>query len=446
MPGYSFFLIASLVAAGAVIAYLGDYIGRRLGRRRATVFGLRPRQTARLVSVLAGIVISGVTIGISVVVSRDVRVGFFQAERLRTENEDLQLTREALERQVRSTRGELAWVSGQRDSAAQQFERAVAQRDEVSGRLDRARQRLAKAEKRLGSVEKELRAANERRLAVDKQLASAREELRLAREALANASEDLDRYQEQLRKALEQEKELRGEQELLEGGIMRLQEERERLEREVETLTPYVQGNLAFLFGEQIAREVIPHQLSLEGAVARLEGLVAESERLARVKGSQPNGEGRVAVCVRERTGTSLAGIVREVADSIISSSEDMVVLVTSAANGVEGQPLVFELGLYPNYFLFSRGQPIRSMTVDSSLDQAEIFQQLNRLLDDAASTAFRHGVLRSERSPYTQELFNAVTEIKDVGGRPAALVVAAEDIWTAGPLSLALRVEAGQR
>jgi hypothetical protein len=81
---------------------------------------------------------------------------------------------------------------------------------------------------------------------------------------------------------------------------------------------------------------------------------------------------------------------------------------------------------------------------VDSSLDQAEMFQQLNRILDDAASRAFRHGVLRTERPPYTQELFNAVTEIKEMGGRPTVAVVAGDDIWTAGPLSLRLKVEGG--
>lgn len=446
MPGYSIFLIASLVAAGALIAYLGDAIGRRLGRRRATVFGLRPRQTARLMSVLAGICISGVTIGISVEVSRDVRAAFFQAETLRRNNEALSLSREALQEQVDSARSDLARVSQQRDATAGQLGRAVTQRQTVSRQLRTARERLAEAEKRLGSVRDRLRAADDRLATIDRQLATAREELSAARAALSNASEDLDRYQKELDIALQHEQELRQERESLEKEITGLQDERERLQRQVQTLTPYVRGKLSFLLGEEVSRHVVPRQLPLNDAMAQVRAIVAETEGLAVARGAQANTDGRAAICVRERPGVSLDGIIREVADTIVSSSQDMVVQITSAANCLEGQPLVFEFGLYANYLLFSRGQVMRSMQVDSSLDQAEIFQQLDRLLDDAASLAFRYGVLRAERPPYTQELFNAVSEIKDMGGRPTALVVAAEDIWTAGPLALQLRVEAGER
>ena len=446
MPGYSIFLIASLVTAGALIAYLGDYIGRRLGRRRATVFGLRPRQTARLVSVLAGISISGVTIGISIQVSSDVRAAFFQAETLRRNNEALSHSLETVQSQVDSAQGDLARMSQQRDATAGQLGRAVTQREVVSRRLQTARERLAGAQKRLADAGNRLQAADDRLATIDRQLATVHDELSSARAALANASEDLGRYQQQLDVALQHERELRQERESLEKEITGLQDERERLQKQVVTLTPYVRGKLTFLLGEEVSRHVAPRQLSLSDAIAQVRAIVAETESLAVARGAQANADGRTAICVGEKTGVSLDDIMREVADSIVSSPQDMVVQIKSAANCVEGQPLVFEFGLFMNYLLFSRGQAMRSMQVDSSLDQAEIFQQLGRLLGDAASLAFRHGVLASERPPYSQELFNAVSEIKDMGGRPTTLVLAAQDIWTAGPLALELRVEAGER
>jgi len=444
MPGYSYFLIASLVVAGAVIAYVGDYIGRLLGHRRATLFGLRPRSTARLVSVFAGMLITVVTIVISVGLSRDVRVAFFQAERLRSENEDLRLTRQQLEAQVEAARGEVGSMSQQRDSVSQQLEGAITQRDQVSNRLAQSRQKLEEVKNRLATVEKQLAGANGRLAAIDKQLAAADAEIKEAQETLESARGDLGKYQEQLKNALEHEAELRSERTKLEGEILDLEGQREGLQREVETLTPYVQGNLAFLVGEEVTREVIPRGLSLEETTAGLGKLLERTDQLAQTKGSQPNHEGRAAVSVRERSGISLAEIIRETADSIMSSPQDMVVRITSASNCLKGQPLVFEIALHRNNFWFPRGQLIVSTTVDSSLDQAEIFQQLSRLLDDAASRVFHSGVLRLERPAYTQELFNAVTEIKDVGGNPTVTVLATEDIWTAGPLALGLKVEGG--
>ncbi|MCD6350736.1 MAG: DUF3084 domain-containing protein, partial [Armatimonadetes bacterium] len=51
------FFAATLIVLpvlGALIAWLGDVIGYRLGRSRRSLFGLRPRTTARVVGVVVG--------------------------------------------------------------------------------------------------------------------------------------------------------------------------------------------------------------------------------------------------------------------------------------------------------------------------------------------------------------------------------------------------------
>ena len=73
MHFYSFAFILALLAFGGVAAYLGDILGYRLGKRRLSLLRLRPRTTARLVGILAGILIPAVT----------VLVGYWQVDYVR---------------------------------------------------------------------------------------------------------------------------------------------------------------------------------------------------------------------------------------------------------------------------------------------------------------------------------------------------------------------------
>jgi len=39
------------------VAYLGDIVGTRIGKRRISLFGLRPRHTSSVITVITGILI-----------------------------------------------------------------------------------------------------------------------------------------------------------------------------------------------------------------------------------------------------------------------------------------------------------------------------------------------------------------------------------------------------
>jgi len=54
-------VILLLLALCGFIAYIGDLLGRRLGKKRLTIFGLRPKHTAILLTVVTGVLIAGFT-------------------------------------------------------------------------------------------------------------------------------------------------------------------------------------------------------------------------------------------------------------------------------------------------------------------------------------------------------------------------------------------------
>ncbi len=94
----SFLLIFTILLISGIIAYLGDILGRRIGKRRLSVWKLRPRYTAILMSIVTGILIAAVTLTLLSLASEDVRTALFGMAELRERLEELNL--EVIERNM----------------------------------------------------------------------------------------------------------------------------------------------------------------------------------------------------------------------------------------------------------------------------------------------------------------------------------------------------------
>ncbi len=73
-----------------VIAYIGDILGTWVGKRRLTVFGLRPRVTAVLVAISTGILITVLTLAVAATLSEDVKIALFSVNQLKEEKKKLE--------------------------------------------------------------------------------------------------------------------------------------------------------------------------------------------------------------------------------------------------------------------------------------------------------------------------------------------------------------------
>ena len=70
--GIAMFFVLMLM--GGLIAFLGDKIGSKVGKKRMTLFGLRPKYTSVVVTIISGILISFLTVTVLAVVNENVRV------------------------------------------------------------------------------------------------------------------------------------------------------------------------------------------------------------------------------------------------------------------------------------------------------------------------------------------------------------------------------------
>ena len=120
-------LILALLLLGGVLSTLGDRLGSKVGKARLSLMGMRPRRTAVLITVLTGSLISGISLGLMLLVSDRLRTGLFELDqlerRLRDSRQALLHSREQLQRSERDRRqaeGERRQARGQLAQAEQQ--------------------------------------------------------------------------------------------------------------------------------------------------------------------------------------------------------------------------------------------------------------------------------------------------------------------------------------
>ena len=75
-----FVLLFAVACLGGVIATVGDRIGMKVGKSRLSLFNLRPRQTAMVITVVTGMLISALTLGILFSTSKSLRRGIFELD------------------------------------------------------------------------------------------------------------------------------------------------------------------------------------------------------------------------------------------------------------------------------------------------------------------------------------------------------------------------------
>lgn len=78
-------LIVIMAIVGGFIAYLADKMGSKIGKKKMSIFGLRPKHTSILLTVASGTIIAVLTIGVMAISSESARTALFGMDRLQRE-------------------------------------------------------------------------------------------------------------------------------------------------------------------------------------------------------------------------------------------------------------------------------------------------------------------------------------------------------------------------
>jgi len=177
-------LILALLLLGGVLSTLGDRLGSKVGKARLSLMGMRPRRTAVLITVLTGSLISGISLGLMLLVSDRLRTGLFELDQIERRLKD---SREALNRSqalLESSRGAVRTAEQGRQQARSQLTR-------VEGQARRLRSELAPLMQQRRLLEQERDSLNRDINAKDADIRRNREELARLNSRITAGSKEL---------------------------------------------------------------------------------------------------------------------------------------------------------------------------------------------------------------------------------------------------------------
>jgi uncharacterized protein (DUF3084 family) len=441
MSAYGAFLIAALIVASGVIAYIGDIIGRRMGRRRLTLFGLRPRYTAIAISVFAGMLIAGFTLISAMLVSQNVRDAFLHVELLRKQITRLEQSARGWEARAETSKRRAAAVQSSLAEARSSLTEARARLATTTTALQRQKRELVAARQRLrvasqeleartaelAEQKKNLEAVRARLSEVSAELESERQELAVQRAELAKARETLASTQGKLesesKQLAEVDAKLASVNRQLENAtrdafragreLIQLYSQSEQLQAQIQDLLAWRKGaeqvlgeirTQPVIFGanEEILTVVVPGARPVEAVRSDLENFVKLVNQAALDAGA--GGEGGRAIAITrpvrdESTGQivyySEDQVLGALASAIANAEGSVIVRAASARNVVRGEPVPIDFELFHNQLLFHKGDELARALFDSSRDQASLLLDLIAFLRGrVASRARAAGVM----------------------------------------------------
>ena len=408
------FMLIVLAVMGGLIAYLGDKIGSKVGKRKIKLMGLRPKYTSILVTIMTGISIAVVTLGVMSVLSENARVALFGMNKLRQQQHVLE----------------------------EQRDRLLAEADKLAREMQEKNDLLADNEVKLASQEEQLDGANDRlRLTLLdlEQVQAARDDasaqLGIVQTAFNQANADLATAQGEI-------EELEHTKAGLTKTVAAL-DERNRLLNE--SMLTVREGTVLFRVGEVLSSSVLTAGQSQDETRSQLSGIMVNINNMIRQRLNITD-EKAVLLYISpdefERT-------VQELSNSPKSSK---LIRVTAAGNIITGEPALVHVNVYDNNLVYNRGREVYTeyFTSEEIASGAEL--QLLHFLHNVNRSAQSDGILPDPLSGNVGaltavEMFDTISRMKAYGNTGLTLqAVTTQNIFTAGPLRIEIRVEPNRR
>ncbi|MFN3266427.1 MAG: DUF3084 domain-containing protein [Deinococcales bacterium] len=254
---YTFWLLLlfGVATLGGLIAWLGDNVGRHIGRKHLRIFGLRPRTTGLLFAVGSGVLVAFATVGTVSLLARSTVNNALRAPEMLLELEKLKGELKKINLQSEESRRNLQKMRDQRLLAQQEFEQVRAELEQRQQELNATAELNERLNARVAELERE------------------RDSLGAQIQSKTNELERLSRVSTQRTLALKREIGTLEAQRAESGSqIQRLSTQRIQLQSRIETLSKErsILEN-AVLSAQTATQAALRRQSNLENTVASLE-------------------------------------------------------------------------------------------------------------------------------------------------------------------------------
>ena len=492
----AYILIAAILLLGGLIAALGDRLGTKVGKARLRLFGLRPRQTAIVVTIMTGTFIAASTLAILFALSKSLRQGVFELDDILQKRRDIiheltQVTKskERVEAELKRATNEQAKVKQRLAETNQNYQLAQRQMQAISKqsntlrvevkKLLRERQQLKKEQEQLAGqirtlkqqtseLTSEVRERNRELTERDSIIALREKKINQQNQTITQREQNIASLgkilveQENRLAALEEQQELlqveisvRDEKiVVLDEAITSLDtqlQDREAHLADLESQLVFLkrgvadlelsyqklrQGNLALSRGEVLTFSLVRID-EPEKITQTIDGLLREANRIAIKKTETGNSSSKERVV--QITQAEVNQLIQQIKDG-----SEYVVRILSAGNYVQGENLVrVFVDVTENMLIFRGEEVITSVSISpNSMTSEEMQERLNLLLSITEFRARSAGIIGEIKlgESYFSTLSSFFQVLKDSGSELNEIeAVAMESAYTAGPLQLNL-------
>ncbi|MCQ2359225.1 MAG: DUF3084 domain-containing protein [Phascolarctobacterium sp.] len=375
-------LIIVMAIVGGLIAYIADHLGSKIGKKRITLFGLRPKHTSILLTVLSGVVISVLTIGVMALASESARTALFGMDKIRDELKSLN------------------------DEKVQ----AVAALTDAKGKVEEQNKKITELDAKINESTKTTREMESKLSQINSKYSAAQAEvasLTEAKNTLSTEVADLEKVTEQLRQ-----------------GIVNMRE-----------------GQVYYRAGEIVYQAVMRAGLKHEQNVAQVNWLLqnANNATLERLHVQVPEDKQVQAIWISAKS-------VEDAVKRLDESKENQLYRVRAAANIIVGELAVCEIEMTENKMVFPDRSLIISKEYnlhgESNYDfvMMDFLQDVNRTA--VASGVLPDPLTGKVGNMDMPQVIEATQAMKKTKGRFVINAYASGNITTAGPVKIRMEVE----
>ena len=440
-----------LFVMGGVAAYVGDRLGSYIGKKRHSSFGLRPRHTAMLWTVVSGGVIAVGTLLLFLLWDREFSAAVTRGPQLLVTNGLLEHQNYALTRRNAATEAQALANDQKAAAASAQAGRAEATLTGTLGDLSRARTALTISQSLLAQRQAQLSDAQAKLGLTRHDLGTAQAGVRQAQRQLSAATNQVARAQTVVLQLSSQRDHLGERNRLLAQENTRQQ-----------TRLVSAEGRkVIYRKGEEIGRTVVSASQTPEGIRRLLAGFLEDLAKQAQQRGALRSNLAPAILVAGPRAlvpaVNTMAAALDSLSQSISAQSESVpsvVVIANARYNTFGGEQVVLELHPYDNTLVFANGAEIASTVIDGAQPEDIILKQLEQFLIARVRPAALHEGIIPLHDPQSGEPLVGqpiesskwvalVKQIQQIGPGARVTAVATGDTYSGDLLHLELLVAA---
>ena len=424
------FLLLIIVAGGG-IGVLADSLGRKLGKKRLSIFKLRPKHVAQVGTFLAGMTTSLLTILLVFVLSSDVRQWIIEGRRAIVSSRVYKSQNDILEKRIAEKSNEVALLENKGSVAKTQLEEIQAQLAKAQLQYKAATLSADNAHKLIAQTQtsltesKSILALRQKKLSLVQkalqdnrsQLASIEVSYKLQKGDLAGAysrqhdlqkqQTDLEKQQQALSIEINQKKQqiesdtallrqqndqLAFSKDLLKKVQAQVAEEEDKvavLQQKALDFQSVATNSrtqpLIFTKNEELARISVPAGLSNEEADAALQRVLRKARQVAADKGAKPKANDLYPAGLIKRNRGNITVTPEDEEQAIVAglahNPSETVLIAYSVLNAFKGEFVGLDIAGFSNPVIYKKGTTISELKLAKNMTREQVLTSLDDFL-----------------------------------------------------------------